>query len=187
MLYTPVYHARHGHGADRHRVGARRQAAAGGERRASEPVTRRFRATAPCCRLAASTCRRPLGRARGRHRRRVRDRRGRACTASRQTPSTAPTTSSTAPACSAPTAAAAPTGSAESLNPDNFINMRHPRTLIGVDGAAPSGSAAIDGRQPIQHRHDVRRSAAPLRPAELTDALNLDGGGSTTMVVKGGW
>jgi len=75
---------------------------------------------------------------------------------------------------------------AESLVPSNFINMRHPRTMIGVDAAGAIWLAAIDGRQPD---HGVGMMFADLERLcdrlGLTDALNLDGGGSTTMVVEG--
>jgi hypothetical protein len=76
--------------------------------------------------------------------------------------------------------------SAEGLHPVNFINMRHPRTIIGVDRQGFIWLVAIDGRQ-IERSlgmsfPDLQRLCDRL---ELTDALNLDGGGSTTMVVKG--
>ena len=64
-------------------------------------------------------------------------------------------------------------------------DARHPRTLIGVDRRGFIWLAAIDGRRPdsIGMRFsDLQRLADRL---ELTDALNLDGGGSTTMVVRG--
>lgn len=74
----------------------------------------------------------------------------------------------------------------ESLNPAAFINMRHPRTLIGIDRKGAIWFAVIDGRQPGyavgMHFADLNRLCDRL---ELTDALNLDGGGSSTMVVKG--
>ncbi len=74
----------------------------------------------------------------------------------------------------------------EGLNPEAFINMRHPRTLIGVDTAGAIWMGAIDGRQPDYSvgmtLPELARLAVRLN---LTDALNLDGGGSTTMVVKG--
>jgi hypothetical protein len=74
----------------------------------------------------------------------------------------------------------------EALSPANFINMRHPRTLIGLDRHGNVWLAAIDGRQPGysvgMHFADLNRLCDRL---ELTDALNLDGGGSTTMVVQG--
>ena len=67
-----------------------------------------------------------------------------------------------------------------------FAETRHPRTLIGTH---PDGSVwllAVDGRQP---RLSVGMSLAELsRAAErlgLNNALNLDGGGSTTMWVGG--
>ncbi len=73
---------------------------------------------------------------------------------------------------------------AESLNAPNFINARHPRTIIGVDGKGQIWLAAIDGRQPDSIGMtfaDLQRLCDRLG---LRDALNLDGGGSTTMVVK---
>ena len=74
----------------------------------------------------------------------------------------------------------------ESLNTDAFITARHPRTLIGVDRHGTIWLAAADGRQPDQSVGmtfaDLQRLCDRL---DLTDALNLDGGGSTTMVVKG--
>ena len=74
----------------------------------------------------------------------------------------------------------------ENLSPKNFITMRHPRTLIGVDARGSIWLAAIDGRQPD---YSVGMNFAELEELcdrlQLTDALNLDGGGSTTMVIKG--
>jgi hypothetical protein len=76
--------------------------------------------------------------------------------------------------------------SGEGLNPTSFIAMRHPRTLIGVDAAGLIWLVAVDGRQPD---HSVGMSFPDLlRLCDrlgLQDALNLDGGGSTTMVVQG--
>jgi hypothetical protein len=74
----------------------------------------------------------------------------------------------------------------ERLVPDTFINQRHPRTLIGVDRAGFIWLVAIDGRQAD---HSVGMTFADLLRVcdrlDLRDALNLDGGGSTTMVVQG--
>lgn len=74
----------------------------------------------------------------------------------------------------------------ENLSPQNFINMRHPRTLIGVDKRGSIWMAAIDGRQP---GYSIGMTFADLQRLcdrlELNDALNLDGGGSTTMVARG--
>jgi hypothetical protein len=73
----------------------------------------------------------------------------------------------------------------EAFNP-GFAELRHPRTLIGVSGDGAIWLVTVDGRQPalsagmtlVELRSLARRLA-------LTDALNLDGGGSTTMWVKG--
>lgn len=74
----------------------------------------------------------------------------------------------------------------EDLQPATFTDVRHPRTLIGVDGRGFIWLAAIDGRQPD---HSVGMTFAELLTLcdrlDLRDALNLDGGGSTTMVVQG--
>ncbi|HYN10750.1 MAG TPA: phosphodiester glycosidase family protein [Vicinamibacterales bacterium] len=74
----------------------------------------------------------------------------------------------------------------ERLVPDTFINARHPRTVIGVDRAGFIWLIAIDGRQADHsagmHFADLQRLCDRLN---LRDALNLDGGGSTTMVVQG--
>jgi exopolysaccharide biosynthesis protein len=70
--------------------------------------------------------------------------------------------------------------------PDTFINQRHPRTVIGVDRRGFIWLVAIDGRQAD---HSVGMTFADLLRLcdrlDLRDALNLDGGGSTTMVVQG--
>jgi len=75
---------------------------------------------------------------------------------------------------------------AERLQPDTFTDVRHPRTVIGLDRRGFIWLAAIDGRQP---NRSVGMTFADLQGLsdrlELTDALNLDGGGSTTMVVDG--
>jgi hypothetical protein len=75
---------------------------------------------------------------------------------------------------------------AEALNPDTFTAARHPRTMIGVDVHGRAWLVTVDGRLPNYSIGmtfaDLQRLATRL---ELTDALNLDGGGSTTMVVGG--
>lgn len=74
----------------------------------------------------------------------------------------------------------------EGLGQEAFVDARHPRTLIGKDADGTVWLAAVDGRQPDysigMHFGDMQRLADRL---QLTDALNLDGGGSTTMVVRG--
>jgi hypothetical protein len=74
----------------------------------------------------------------------------------------------------------------EGLSRDAFTDVRHPRTMIGLDAQGFIWLVAVDGRQPDysigMHFADLQRLADRLA---LTDALNLDGGGSTTMVVAG--
>lgn len=74
----------------------------------------------------------------------------------------------------------------ENLSPAQFIDMRHPRTMIGVDAKGAIWLIAIDGRQPDYSigmtLPDLVRLCDRL---DIRDALNLDGGGSTTMVIKG--
>lgn len=73
----------------------------------------------------------------------------------------------------------------ERLSGPNFINMRHPRTVIGLDRRGDIWLIVVDGRQAASAGmafSDLQRLADRL---QLTDALNLDGGGSTTMVVLG--
>jgi hypothetical protein len=76
--------------------------------------------------------------------------------------------------------------SGEGLRGEGFTHTRHPRTIIGRDRAGAIWLAAVDGRQPDYSIGmtfvDLQRLADRL---DLTDALNLDGGGSTTMVIRG--
>ena len=68
----------------------------------------------------------------------------------------------------------------------DFRTGRHPRSVIGVDRAGAVWLIAVDGRQPAW---SVGMSFAELQRLssglDLRDALNLDGGGSTTLVVRG--
>jgi hypothetical protein len=67
-----------------------------------------------------------------------------------------------------------------------FAEMRHPRTMIGTDVDGTIWLVTVDGRQPQLSSGmtlvELREFARRLR---LVDALNLDGGGSTTMWVEG--
>jgi hypothetical protein len=64
---------------------------------------------------------------------------------------------------------------------------RNPRTLAGVTRGGETLIVTVDGRQP---RHSVGvtlvEAAKLMRMLGARDALNLDGGGSTAMVVGGG-
>ena len=67
-----------------------------------------------------------------------------------------------------------------------FTTERHPRTMIGVSRGGTIWVITVDGRDPQASIGmtfaELQRLALGLN---LTYALNLDGGGSTTMVVKG--
>lgn len=69
---------------------------------------------------------------------------------------------------------------------DDFRLTRHPRTLAATDATRRTWLVAIDGRRP---GHSLGVSFAGLsalaRGLGLVDVVNLDGGGSTTMVVAG--
>jgi len=74
----------------------------------------------------------------------------------------------------------------ENLQAATFTDVRHPRTMVGVDRRGFLWLVTIDGRQPD---HSVGMTFAELialaNRLELQSVLNLDGGGSTTMVVAG--
>jgi hypothetical protein len=67
-----------------------------------------------------------------------------------------------------------------------FVQRRHPRTAVARLADGRLILAVIDGRQPY-HSLGVTlpELAAFLRALGATDAVNLDGGGSTTLVVRG--
>ena len=73
----------------------------------------------------------------------------------------------------------------EDLRP-GFTTERHPRTLVGTDPAGDLWLVTIDGRNAQlsvgMTFAELQRLASRLK---LQNALNLDGGGSTTMVVRG--
>lgn len=74
----------------------------------------------------------------------------------------------------------------EGVSVDAFVKARHPRTIIGVDSRGFIWLAAVDGRKPSYSIGmtfaDLERLCARL---DLRDALNLDGGSSTSMVAAG--
>lgn len=69
---------------------------------------------------------------------------------------------------------------------DDFVQGRHPRTLVGWNDAGERFLVTVDGRQPgHSDGMSLREAAALMRSLGATDALNLDGGGSSTFVVRG--
>lgn len=74
----------------------------------------------------------------------------------------------------------------ENLQPLTFTDVRHPRTLIGIDRKGMLWLVAIDGRQPDYSVGMTFKELLMLcARLDLMNALNLDGGGSTTMVAGG--
>jgi exopolysaccharide biosynthesis protein len=67
-----------------------------------------------------------------------------------------------------------------------FDTTRHPRTLIGVDAQDAIWLVTVDGRQPaLSLGMSFTELQGLSRRLGLRSSLNLDGGGSTTMVVRG--
>lgn len=67
----------------------------------------------------------------------------------------------------------------------NMILRRHPRTLVGTTRDGSLIVATIDGRKPgITVGANFIEAAQFMRWLGARDAINLDGGGSTAMVVK---
>jgi hypothetical protein len=69
---------------------------------------------------------------------------------------------------------------------DSFVASRNPRTLVGVRADGTLLLVTVDGRAPGWSAGMTLREAARLmRSLGARDALNLDGGGSSTMTVRG--
>lgn len=66
-----------------------------------------------------------------------------------------------------------------------FATERHPRTMIGTDEGGRIWLVTVDGRNPeLSLGMSFAELQGVARGLGLRDALNLDGGGSTTMVVR---
>jgi hypothetical protein len=66
-----------------------------------------------------------------------------------------------------------------------YLCYRHPRTAIGVDDAGRVLLVVVDGRRRASVGMDLVQLANLMRRLGAVSALNLDGGGSSTMVVRG--
>ena len=67
-----------------------------------------------------------------------------------------------------------------------FDTERHPRTMIGTGRGGSIWLVTVDGRNPgVSAGMTFAELLRLAQQLNLTAALNLDGGGSTTMVVKG--
>jgi hypothetical protein len=79
-----------------------------------------------------------------------------------------------------------------SQNPANegisssFMTARHPRTFAGFNADTTKVYfCTVDGRQTSSLGMSFNEMASFLQSINVSDAFNLDGGGSTTMVVRG--
>ena len=66
-----------------------------------------------------------------------------------------------------------------------FSHQRNPRTFAGVDAAGRTVIATVDGRSLTSLGTSIVETAQLARALGMRDAINLDGGGSTTMVTGG--
>lgn len=64
-----------------------------------------------------------------------------------------------------------------------WVHKRNPRTIAGVDSHGRILLATIDGRSTTSLGLSIAESAAVAQALGMHEAINLDGGGSTTMVV----
>ncbi len=79
-------------------------------------------------------------------------------------------------------AAASDTG----IYPEGFAAARHPRTAVGVRTDGCILLVTVDGRQPeMSVGMTIAELASLLIELGAVEAVNLDGGGSTAMVVRG--
>jgi hypothetical protein len=68
----------------------------------------------------------------------------------------------------------------------SFVAARHPRTLAGVRADGGLLLVTVDGRRPGWSAGvTLREAARVMRSLGAREALNLDGGGSTSMTVRG--
>lgn len=66
-----------------------------------------------------------------------------------------------------------------------WVHKRNPRTIAGVDALGRTLLVTADGRQTGSLGLSIKESAEVAASLGMVDAINLDGGGSTTMVADG--
>jgi len=69
--------------------------------------------------------------------------------------------------------------------PDSFSTVRNPRTAMGKTAEGDLVFAVIDGRQAISVGATLEEMALVMLRLGCTEAINLDGGGSSEMVLRG--
>ena len=78
-------------------------------------------------------------------------------------------------------------GAEEGFNLKSFVDTRHPRTALGVCGDGEILLVTVDGRQPQSRGVTLKELAEVMTQLGAVEAINLDGGGSTTMWISGGY
>ncbi|MGH2830544.1 MAG: phosphodiester glycosidase family protein, partial [Actinomycetota bacterium] len=72
------------------------------------------------------------------------------------------------------------------INSRALVNGRHPRTIVGWNRQGEVFLVTADGRQPgYAEGLTLFEAASMMQQMGATDAINLDGGGSTTFVSRG--
>jgi hypothetical protein len=71
------------------------------------------------------------------------------------------------------------------LAPGAAEDVRHPRTAMGVDKDGNLWYAIVDGRQPMSVGATLRETGEVMRKLGCVEAINLDGGGSSSMMLFG--
>lgn len=71
------------------------------------------------------------------------------------------------------------------LGRNPFNDNRHPRSAVGIDGANKLLLITVDGRNAKAHGMTLPELSYFLKVYGAENALNLDGGGSTTMFIRG--
>ncbi|GAA1549724.1 phosphodiester glycosidase family protein [Kribbella hippodromi] len=66
-----------------------------------------------------------------------------------------------------------------------WVHKRNPRTIAGVDNHGRTVLITADGRNVNSLGLSIAEAAAVAKSFHLTEAINLDGGGSTTMFAEG--
>ncbi len=72
------------------------------------------------------------------------------------------------------------------MSAEGFAAARHPRTAVGVRADGRILLVTVDGRQPeLSVGMTIAELASLLIELGAVEAVNMDGGGSTAMVVRG--
>jgi exopolysaccharide biosynthesis protein len=66
-----------------------------------------------------------------------------------------------------------------------WVHKRNPRTIAGIDAQGRTLLVTADGRQTTSLGLSIKETADVARSLGMVNAINLDGGGSTTMVENG--